>query len=141
MAEIKDSARGTVQRRSTNQRATITGALAEMNQFVSAQDLHGHLRQRGSTVGLATVYRALQDLVVGGSADSLRNESGEVLYRHCNQPTHHHHLVCRSCGRTEEIDAPNIEKWARTVADTFGYVEVDHQIELFGICAECAKLR
>jgi Fur family ferric uptake transcriptional regulator len=129
------------QRRNTSQRAVIRQLLAGTDEFVSAQDLHAALRTSGSTVGLATVYRALQELAAAGDLDIVRNETGEVLYRQCAQPAHHHHLVCRTCGSTQEVDAPGVEQWARSVAEKYGYVELDHQVELFGICADCAAKR
>lgn len=129
------------QRRNTSQRAVIRQLLAGTDEFVSAQDLHAALRTSGSTVGLATVYRALQELAASGDLDVVRNETGEVLYRQCAQPAHHHHLVCRLCGLTQEVDAPGVEQWARAVAEEYGYVELDHQVELFGVCAACAAKR
>ena len=74
----------------------------------------------------------------GGDLDTVRNQSGEVLYRQCAQPAHHHHLVCRQCGRTQEIEAPSVEKWARTVAAEYGYTDINHELELFGVCADCS---
>lgn len=129
------------QRRNTAQRAAIIRVLAETGEFVSAQDLHAALRNAGSSTGLATVYRALQEMAGAGDLDTVRTQSGEVLYRQCVQPQHHHHLVCRQCGRTQEVRAPEIERWAQSVADEFGYVEIDHEVELFGLCGECAAAR
>jgi len=126
------------QRRNTTQRAAILHVLAGTDEFVSAQDLHSALRAAGSTIGLATVYRALQDMAGGGDLDTVRNQSGEVMYRQCEQPAHHHHLVCRRCARTQEIEAPSVEQWARTVAAQYGYTSINHELELFGLCAECA---
>jgi len=125
------------QRRHTTQRAAILQVLAGTDEFVSAQDLHSVLRTTGSTIGLATVYRALQDMAGGGGLDTVRNQTGEVLYRQCERPAHHHHLVCRVCGRTQEIEAPSVEKWARTVAAQYGYTDINHELELFGVCADC----
>ncbi len=127
------------QRRNTTQRAAILQVLAGTDEFVSAQDLHSALRLSGSTIGLATVYRALQDMAGGGDLDTVRNQTGEVLYRQCVQPAHHHHLVCRQCGRTQEIEAPSVEKWARTVAAHYGYTDINHELELFGVCATCTS--
>ena len=129
----------TVQRRNTSQRAEIADLLGGTGEFVSAQELHASLRAGGSTVGLATVYRALQEMSTSGVVDAVRNENGEVLYRRCAVPSHHHHLVCRSCGRTEEISAPGVEQWARAVAEEFGYSDVDHNVELFGLCGGCTS--
>ncbi len=126
------------QRRNTTQRAAIIHVLAGTDEFQSAQDLHGALRAGGSTIGLATVYRALQEMAGGGDLDTVRTPSGEVLYRQCAQPAHHHHLVCRQCGRTQEVEAPSVEKWARSVAAEYGYTDINHELELFGTCAACS---
>ena len=79
------------------QRSAVLALLDELDGFRSAQDLHALLRERGDSVGLATVYRALQALVDDGEVDVLRSADGEAVYRRCS-PSHHHHLVCRSCG-------------------------------------------
>jgi Fur family ferric uptake transcriptional regulator len=127
-----------VVRRVTSQRTAIHETLARTGDFASAQELHASMRAGGSTVGLATVYRALQEMANAGDLDTVRNPSGEVLYRQCAQPAHHHHLVCRRCGRTQEVKAPGVERWAKSVAEQYGYVDIDHEVELFGICADCA---
>lgn len=114
-------------------------ALAASDEFVSAQALHQTLRSDGSTVGLATVYRALAALAEDGEADALQS-GGEVLYRACT-PTHHHHLICRSCGRTVELEAATVERWAREVAAAHGFVEPEHVVDIFGLCADCAAQR
>lgn len=128
-------------RRNTAQRAAILRLLGGTDEFISAQELHASLRGEGLTVGLATVYRALQDMAGAGDLDTVRKDSGEVLYRQCADATHHHHLVCRNCGRTEEIEAPEVESWARGVAAEHGFVDLDHEIELFGLCPQCAAER
>jgi Fur family ferric uptake transcriptional regulator len=46
--------------------------------------------------------------------------------------------VCRSCGRTVEIEGPEVERWAAKVAERHGFVEVTHTVEIFGTCADCA---
>ena len=125
-------------RRQTRQRTAVLALLDELDGFRTAQDLHALLRERGDAVGLATVYRALQALVDDGLVDVLRSEVGEAAYRRCS-PVHHHHLVCRECGRTVEVaDAP-VERWATRIAAEHGFADVHHQVEVFGTCADCAK--
>lgn len=126
-----------VERRSTKQRAAVREALGEQPGFVSAQALHGRLRERGSSIGLATVYRALADLETTGEADALRQD-GESVYRACTPGRHHHHLICRDCGRTVEISADAVEDWAREVAAEHGFVRPAHVVDVFGTCAACA---
>jgi Fur family ferric uptake transcriptional regulator len=125
--------------RMTRQRGAVSGVLEDAEDFRSAQQLHEVLRARGDSVGLATVYRTLQSLADGGEVDVLRTEEGENLYRRCERREHHHHLVCRSCGRTVEIDGPTVEAWASEVGSAHGYRDIQHTIELFGTCADCAR--
>jgi Fur family ferric uptake transcriptional regulator len=125
-------------KRNTWQRQAVRSALGDRPGFVSAQELHASLRQSGSPIGLATVYRALADLAVEGDADSLQSDDGEALYRACVSPRHHHHLICRNCGRTEEIEADDVEEWAATMAARHGYTEARHVIDVFGLCPACS---
>jgi len=127
-------------RRPSRQRSAVLALLEDLDGFRSAQDLHALLRTRGASVGLATVYRALQALVDDGQVDVLRSADGEAAYRRCS-PVHHHHLVCRSCGRTVEVADPPVERWASRIAAEHGFADVQHQVEVFGTCAECTAAR
>ena len=69
----------------------------------------------------------------------LRNADGESAYRRCARREHHHHLVCRDCGRTVEIDGPTVEEWAAKVGAAQGYADIEHTVELFGTCADCQR--
>jgi Fur family ferric uptake transcriptional regulator len=127
--------------RSTRQGGAVRDALREAGGFRSAQDVYTTLRADGSSVGLSTVYRHLQAFADDGIVDVIHTPDGETTYRYCGESPqrHHHHLVCRDCGRAEEIEGRAIEKWADAVADKFGYTEVDHTVELFGRCAGCTS--
>ena len=125
-------------KRNTWQRAAVRSALESRAGFVSAQDLHAAIRSAGSPIGLATVYRALADLTLDGDADSLQSADGENLYRACTTARHHHHLICRSCGRTVEIEADAIEQWAAAAAAAHGFRDPAHVVDVFGTCPDCA---
>ena len=122
--------------RPTRQRRAVAEALASFDDFRSAQEIHTLLGERGENVGLATVYRTLQKLSEVGEVDMLRTEDGEAIYRACSA-THHHHLVCRSCGATVEVEGPAVERWTRAIADEHGYADISHTLEIFGTCARC----
>ena len=124
-------------KRNTWQKDAVLHTLSEAQGFVSAQDLHLTLRQHGSTIGLATVYRVLNNLVTEGKADTLTSNDGGMLYRDCSKE-HHHHLVCKSCGLTVEIEALEAEYWATKVAKENGFTDVSHTIDIFGLCAKCS---
>ncbi|GAA2724917.1 Fur family transcriptional regulator [Cellulomonas aerilata] len=124
--------------RSTRQRAAIESLLADVDDFRSAQQLHELLGARGERTGLATVYRTLQSLTDEGEVDALRTTSGELVYRRCEQRSHHHHLVCRVCGRTVEVEGPGVEAWATAVGAEHGFADIEHTLELVGTCSACA---
>jgi Fur family ferric uptake transcriptional regulator len=126
-------------KRVTWQREAVRDALSTSEGFVSAQALHSGLRETGSPIGLATVYRALADLAVEGEADSLQQE-GESLYRACTPGTHHHHLICRNCGLTVEIEADAVEAWAASIAAQNGFTQPSHVVDVFGLCANCQRV-
>jgi len=125
-------------RRNTWQREAVREALDDAGGFISAQSLHAELRDAGSPIGLATVYRALADLATAGEADSLQSPEGESLYRACSTDGHHHHLICRRCGLTVEIAADQVERWARSVAAEHGFTDARHVVDVFGLCSDCS---
>ena len=125
-------------RRPTRQRAAVAAVLADTGEFRSAQELHALLRDAGDKVGLATVYRNLQAMAAEGEIDMLRTDEGEAVYRACSTG-HHHHLVCRECGRTVEVEGPTVEAWATKVSAAHGFTDVHHTLEIFGTCADCSR--
>ncbi len=123
--------------RGTRQAEALSAALDGLSGFCSAQQIHAQLRRNGERIGLTTVYRHLQVLSENGRVDTIRDTSGETLYRRCRTIAHHHHLTCRTCGRSVEVEGRAVERWAEQVAAEAGFTEVDHTVELFGLCPEC----
>jgi Fur family ferric uptake transcriptional regulator len=123
--------------RPTRQRTAVVEALDSFDDFRSAQEIHDLLGRRGEPVGLATVYRTLQKLAEAGEVDLLRTEDGEAIYRRCSE-THHHHLVCRSCGATVEVEGPAVERWTSAIAAEHGFSDLSHTLEVVGTCPACA---
>jgi Fur family ferric uptake transcriptional regulator len=129
---------GTSGARHTRQRAAVTAVMDELDDFRSARQIHALLHERGHDVGLATVYRTLHAMEQRGECDVLRADGGDTaVYRRCTRQAHHHHLICRGCGRALEVDGPQIERWVREMAEVSGFSDVSHSIELFGTCRSC----
>jgi Fur family ferric uptake transcriptional regulator len=122
--------------RQTRQRGEVLALLEETDDFRTPQQMHLTLQERGAKVGLTTVYRTLQMLVDAGEVDTMRLPTGDQLYRRCST-SHHHHLVCRDCGATVEVEGPAVERWADKVAAAHGYIDVSHTLEIFGRCSRC----
>jgi Fur family ferric uptake transcriptional regulator len=130
--------------RTTRQSAAIEQVLREADGFRTAQELFDAVRSSGHKIGLTTVYRHLNLLAELGSADIVHRGDGEAQFRLCG-PTHapaspdsehHHHVVCRVCGRSEQVSAPEVEEWAERVASAAGYTDITHTVEVFGVCSQ-----
>lgn len=121
-------------RRRTEQRASIVEALQRNDQAMTAQELHESL----DAVGLATVYRNLGRLAEDGEIDAIRRPNGEMAYRACASG-HHHHLVCRECGKVVELHDCSLDDWSKKIAEKHGFVSVEHQAELLGTCEQCNR--
>lgn len=128
-----------VKRRSTWQRSAIVDLLERSQVFLSAQQIHTELEEEGTKVGLATVYRNLQSLAEEDLVDTVRSDDGEALYRLCTNEGHHHHLVCRSCGKAVEISGSLFENWVHDIASANGFTKVEHVAEFFGLCNDCSQ--
>jgi Fur family ferric uptake transcriptional regulator len=123
--------------RETRQRSEVLTALAG-GEALAAQELHDRLRHAGSRTGLATVYRTLRKLADEGALDVLREDPVQLRYRACT-PEHHHHLVCESCGKVEEIPECDVSGWAARVARRRGFRVRSHRAEILGECRECSR--
>jgi len=142
--EIVGEEHKTTARKHTRQRSAVENALAKVDGFRSAQDIFADLRADGEGVGLSTVYRQLKALADDGKADVVHNTAGEAQYRLCGEnqhaeAAHHHHVVCRECGYSVEIEAPEVEAWAEKAARTAGFTDVTHVVDVFGLCAKHAS--
>lgn len=122
--------------RRTRQRAAVNAAVDRFDGFRTAQQVHEQLRRDGESVGLTTVYRTLQSMAGSGEVDTIRTADGEAAYRRCSSG-HHHHLVCRGCGRTVEITGEAVEDWANRVATSHGFRDSGHDLEIYGTCSDC----
>lgn len=129
--------------RTTAQGVVVRDALRAEKAFRSAQDIYASLRSAGHSVGLSTVYRHLQSFAEQGIADVIHSADGETTYRLCGDGAplarHHHHLVCRHCGQAEEIEGRAVERWAESVAEEYGYRDLSHTVEVFGLCPNCSQ--
>ena len=119
--------------RHTRQAAAVIAVMAGMTAFSDARDIREAVRRAGGRVGLATVYRHLRVLAEQGRVDTIRGAGGQALYR-LRRDSLTHHLTCRVCGRTAEVDGHEVWEWARQVALLAGFTLTGHTVELTGVC-------
>lgn len=124
--------------RLTIQRRLIEGALREAGRAVGAVELFEALRTTHPRLGRATVFRTLDLLVDLGLAQRFEGDGHVHLYTSCDPIRHHHHLVCRRCGATADIDDREVERLIVSMRRRHGFV-LDHDtLDFYGTCAACA---
>jgi Fur family ferric uptake transcriptional regulator len=124
--------------RSGAAREAVIAHLAEQPCCLSAQEVLDGLRAQGRRVGIASVYRALDQLADLGLVH--RIDLGEGLTRFERaQPDgeHHHHLVCGTCGKVDTFDDNALEQAISAVAGSHGYALGQHDVVLRGACGDC----
>jgi Fur family transcriptional regulator, ferric uptake regulator len=121
-------------------RRAVVELLGRQNCCLSAQEIFDGLRRARRPVGIASVYRALDALVDLRLVK--RVDAGDGLARFEAAPAdgdHHHHLVCRDCGKVEAFSDSHLERAIDRVAHgRLGYQVDEHEVVLTGACAECA---
>lgn len=123
----------------TKQRLAIKEIFEQTDGFLSSQQVYEVISRSKQRVSIATIYRNLQLLAQHGELETVLSEDGETLYRKCDISSHHHHLVCRLCGRGEDISGKELESWIHQVSSQHNFRELTHRIEIFGICQNCDK--
>jgi len=119
--------------RYSRQAAAVITVMSGMTAFSDARDIRDAVRRAGGRVGLATVYRHLRILAEQGRVDTIRGTGGQALYR-LRSDGFTHHITCRVCGRTAEVDGHEVWEWARQVALLAGFTLTGHTVELTGVC-------
>ena len=120
-------------------RRAVVDLLGRQTCCLSAQEIFDGLRKVRRPVGIASVYRALEVLVDLRLVK--RVDAGDGIARYEPAPSngdHHHHLVCRACGKVEAFTDPRLERTIDRVAGGLGYAVDEHEVVLTGACADCA---
>lgn len=101
------------------------------NQHISAEDLYKKLLEQGDEVGVATVYRVLNQFDEAGIVTRHHFEGGKSVFELAN-PHHHDHLVCLKCGGVIEFNDSLIEKQQKMIAEQYGIKLTNHSLYLYG---------
>ena len=120
----------------TRPREQIVAVLQAERRFLSAAEIARALDERHAKVSLSTVYRTLERLSAKGDATERVDEAGEATYMLC-EPTHHHHAICSSCGRVEDVDCSAINQFSESLRKIHGFELEHHKMEFLGKCRDC----
>jgi len=123
----------------TQQRGAIIEALLEnRGQFVTAEEIYKKTRGRHKKTDFSTVYRNLEILESLGIIHKTSIKDGVAIYELICDHSHHHHIICKGCGKTEIINMCPLEQFKKNVRDK-EFTLTDHRFELYGYCRDCNK--
>jgi Fur family transcriptional regulator, ferric uptake regulator len=126
--------------RSSAPREEVIGAIAELGCSITAREIADLLRERGSGVGLASIYRALDLLDRLGLVQ--RFDVGEGIARYeaaLPGGDHHHHLVCEACGMVEPFEDEALEQAIHSLSGKTDFAIAAHDVTLHGECPACRR--
>jgi Fur family ferric uptake transcriptional regulator len=121
-------------------REAVVDQLAQERCCVTAQQLADSLRESGSGVGIASVYRALEALDRIGLVQRVEVGEGGTRYEAVIPGgEHHHHVVCERCGRITPFEDAGLERAIDRLADRLGHRVSGHDVLIRGRCARCER--
>lgn len=119
-------------------RTAVVEALARHDCAVTALDLDAELRRRKPAVGRASVYRALEQLESLGLVQRLEVSRGTASYERVEPGgEHHHHAICRHCGRMVPFEDRSLERAIANLSEGMSFEVTDHDVVLRGLCERC----
>lgn len=121
-------------------RTAVVEALARHDCAVTALELEEELRRRKARVGRASIYRALDLLEELGLVGRFEVERGIASYERVDPSGHHHHhAICRRCGRMEPFEDRRLERAIEQVSGKVPFEIAEHDVVLRGLCERCAN--
>ncbi|NJM98621.1 MAG: transcriptional repressor [Phormidesmis sp. RL_2_1] len=121
--------------RRTRSQSQVFDLLKQLKSAISAQELYLQLRQQQVSMGLATVYRALESLKLEGAVQVRTLSSGESLYSLAKEDTHH--LTCVRCGNSAVMDECPVHGLESHLTESHHFQIFYHTLEFFGLCEKC----
>jgi Fur family transcriptional regulator, ferric uptake regulator len=124
--------------RSGGARRAVVELLGRQDCCLTAQEIFDRLRSHGRQVGIATVYRVLEQLSERGLVQRIDVGAGIARYEAALPGgEHHHHLVCDGCGKVEAFTDEELETVIHAVERRTGYSVAGHDVVLRGACPDC----
>ena len=124
-------------RRAGRARELVIALLARQECCLSANEIFDSLRTKDRRIGLASVYRALDQLVGLQLVQRLEFADGARYEPLLPSGEHHHHLMCDDCGKVEPFADGGLERALDRVGGGLGYRVEAHDVLLRGACADC----
>jgi Fur family ferric uptake transcriptional regulator len=124
--------------RLTPQRMLVIEALHSADKHISAEEIYEHLHSRYPYANICTVYRTLELLKKLDLVTETDFGEGRVRY-HVAEKGHHHHLVCRSCGKVIDLEELVLHPLKETLLQEYGFDADLRHLAISGVCSGCRR--
>jgi Fe2+ or Zn2+ uptake regulation protein len=124
--------------KTTPKRLAILRLLGEEPTYVSPEEIWRRLKGDFPRIGLPTVYRNLDELAEGGVICKVIHPNRQLYYFFCPNRSHHHHFICLSCRKVEDLDVCVLQQIEREVDGKIGGTVLSHLMQVNGLCRECS---
>ena len=121
----------------TEQRRLIIEVFNENPGHHTAQEIFDLVKKKFEGINFSTIYRNLELLSTLEIINKLQIESGISHYELCGL-AHHHHIICKKCGETKEIDICPFANLGEEQLSSIGFKATDHKFEIYGYCSKCS---
>ncbi len=143
-SEYKDLFQGQIFRWTLTRQA-ILDLLRRTSEHMSAKEIYYFLLEKYPGIGLSTVYRTLDLLSQMGLINKMDIGEGQSRYeyRTGEERSHHHHLICKKCGKIIDYDdfvdeeMKLVKEEAKSIKRKYKFIVQDHNIEFYGLCKDC----
>ncbi len=124
-----------------NLRFQVLEAFLQLEHHVTIKDILAQLKQDKLKLDEGFVLNSMELLCRFGFASKIEFDDKQTQYEHRHLGLHHDHMVCTKCGNIVEFKDEAIERQQLKVADAYGFLMLQHKMELYGICSKCLKIR
>ena len=123
----------------TPQRLEVMQCLGKEQAYLSAEEVWNRIRPTLGSIGLPTVYRILDELAGAHIITRIFRSDRKQYYFLCPNQEHHHHFVCDSCRRVEDMDLCGLDGMTNEIVQRSGGRVLSHILQVNGLCAECSR--
>ena len=122
-------------------RFKVLEAFLQTEKHVTVDELLQLLQKNGWDLKPDFVRDTLRLMCRFGFADKNSFDNGAVRFEHRHLGQHHDHMVCTKCRKIVEFSEDQLEALQNQIADTHGFLMLQHKMEIYGICADCLRER
>ncbi|MDO4771976.1 MAG: Fur family transcriptional regulator [Bacillota bacterium] len=137
--EVKGVLRSNGYKLTPQRRVVLEVMLKNKKSHMSAEELYDKVRKELPDIGLATVYRTLQLLYRLNILSRISFDDSVSRYeiKHNMDDHQHHHLICKKCGKIEEVHVYMLEELEKYINKEFKFKIIDHSLNFEGECKQC----